>query len=759
MYPRNQTEAVSWRSHLVLGLGALWASSYSLAHLYHTPESVSHLLRVQVIPLALLVPAWLLFVLGRIGYRFRQWQSLLFVIPIATILITWHPASQPWMWSIEGINQISGITSVQYGTGQWYQTVFVPYNYIFTFVGLIWLISTAVNAPATQRWEFYLLIWTRLFLEGIIYFTLSPLWQDFRSFDITPIGFTLCCIIYTFQISRRRLSPTSPLAYRKIFESLELSMIVVNHRHQLLEYNSLAATSLGLSGNHLMTDIDSILPFITKTDWTTLRQNGVTECQNLDTHWHITQTTISKGRAFSKSRPLGYVLCLNDVSQQRKLQAQLLEGALLYDPLTELPNRTLFMKRLEEALTHKAPLTVLFLDLDRFKSINDSLGHRAGDHLLKRVAQQMHTCLQAQDMLARFGGDEFAILREGTEDAEDLVICDRIQAAIQVPIPFENYQLRTSASIGVAFANPPETTSETFNLPQDSIAMADQLIRNADLAMYQAKASGKACHRVYNEGLHQRAMATIEMEADLRQALTHNQFELYYQPIVDIDSETIVGVEALLRWHHPAKGLLNPPAFIPIAEDLTLMPQIDAWVIKTACHQYFQWRNQYPDRALMMGVNVSAQNWGTPKLLSAIKQGLAGQDGHWFKLEISEDTLLNNTLDNDTPIQYLKKLGVSIQLDDFGTGYSSLSYLCQICCDGLKIDKSFVRDMQQTPQHYTLVKTIIDLAHALNLTIVAEGIETVEQREILKALGCAWGQGYLWAKPIPAKELEHRFMA
>lgn len=756
--PRNQNE-LSWRRlRFVLVIAAFWAIVSALSSFSQTPQEYTFWLRWQVIPIALVVPAWLLFVLSRIGYSKRWFHPFVFILPIVTIVVTWYPASQPWMWYIKQFNQVLGSPLVQYATGSWFQFVHMPYTGGLFFLGLAVLVPVILDATPIQRWEFQVLLGTSFLVGAVNFVMLSTVWVKLRCLDLTPLAFTTALTLYCVVILQQMLLPASPMAYWQIFQGLETAILVLNRERQLLEYNPLAEVRFMLSSVSLRSHIKSLLVFMTKEHWAVLQREGTVECNHLDTHWVLRETPIFKETRFQKTLKLGYILCLDDVSEQRKLQSQLLEGALLYDPLTQLPNRTLFMKRVESALKKQIPLAVLFLDLDRFKSVNDSLGHRAGDYLLQQVAKHMHPCLKLQDMLARFGGDEFAILMEDVDEVFALDVCKRLQAAIHRPVSFEGYQLLVSASLGVAFAHMPAVVSRELSLSEKTTTTAEQLIRDADLAMYKAKATGKACHQVYNDALHQQAMATIQIETELRQALKQEQFELYYQPIIEINSETIVGVEALLRWHHPSRGLLSPPAFIPIAENLGIMAQVDAWVISEACRQYQQWQIHNPQQMLMVSANVSANNWGTQSLLDSVKQGLVGQNGDWLKLEISEGTLVNSAIDNAWVINQLKSLGVDIYLDDFGTGYSSLSYLCQICCDGLKIDQSFVTNLGQKTQAHVLVKTIVDLAHSLNLVVVAEGIETSQQREILKSLGCARGQGYLWSKPLPAKELEAKFM-
>ena len=531
--PRNQDELSWWRLRFILGIVAFWTCVSAWSSFSQTPAEYGFWLRLQTIPVALIMPAWLLFVLSRLGYPYRWFHHFLFTLPIATILINWYPASQPWMWRVHQFDQVFGMPVVQYARGQWYQFVHLPYSCGLFCLGLALLVRAILEATPTQRWEFQLLLWPQILLVASTHIVmLSPLWEQLSFFYLTPLAFTIALVLYCIGISRQMLLPASPLAYRQIFQGLKTAILVIDSERQLLEYNSLAEKRLSLSAKTRMSPIKSLLSFVSEDEWAILQQQAAVECTQLDTHWVLRETPIVKERTFQETRTLGYILCLDDVSKERKLQTQLIQGALLYDPLTQLPNRTLFMKRLEATIEKEIPTAVLFLDLDRFKSVNDSLGHRAGDYLLQQVARQIQPCLKPQDMLARFGGDEFAILMEDVDEVLVLGICENLQAAIHTTINFEGYQLLVSASIGVAFANIPAILSRELSLSEKPRATAEQLIRDADLAMYKAKSAGKACYRVYNDALHQQAMATMEMESALRQALKQKQFELYYQPIV-----------------------------------------------------------------------------------------------------------------------------------------------------------------------------------------------------------------------------------
>jgi diguanylate cyclase (GGDEF)-like protein/PAS domain S-box-containing protein len=433
-----------------------------------------------------------------------------------------------------------------------------------------------------------------------------------------------------------------------------------------------------------------------------------------------------------------------DITETKQMQEQILEGALLYDALTHLPNRVLFLDRLQQALKRSERsgegFAVMFLDLDRFKTVNDTLGHSAGDQLLIETARRIQSCVRAQDTVSRFGGDEFAVLLEGISESDASYLAERIQKTLQLPLKVHGHEVFSSASIGI-------TLSREMTDPE-------QLLRNADLAMYQAKASGKARSSLFDERLHTEVMETMQLEVDLRKAFENNEFRVHYQPIIDMSTHEVSGFEALVRWQHPKRGLVPPNTFIPIAEEIGLITQIDQWVLTQACEQLGAWQ-RHVTRKLTMSVNLSTKNF----LLTDLSQRLAevlkqsGISAEQLKLEITESVLMENAEAGAHLLADLRRQGISLQIDDFGTGYSSLSYLHNLPLDSLKIDRSFIQQLSSESK-LEIVKTIISLARSLKLDVVAEGIETEEQLEHLQELFCDYGQGYLFGKPMSSEQIE-----
>lgn len=438
-----------------------------------------------------------------------------------------------------------------------------------------------------------------------------------------------------------------------------------------------------------------------------------------------------------------------DITARKTLEAKLSYQAF-HDPLTELANRALFRSRVERALEHVSPhdhVAVIFLDLDDFKTVNDSLGHGAGDRLLVVVAQRLLNATRGCDTVARLGGDEFAVLLQNVRtEADAITVTDRITASMHTPVPLDGAQVTIGASIGIARAGEADG--------------AEELLRNADLAMYKAKQAGKGRCELFEPAMHAAVVERLAAEADLRRAMdqlpSESEFHLVYQPILDLSDATVVGVEALLRWTHPRHGVVQPAEFIPTAEATGLIVGLGQWVIREACRQGAAWQALRPSGApLTVTVNISGRQLQDASLLSDVGNALAesGLVPACLVLEITESVIMQRTDETLSILQGLKSLGVQLAIDDFGTGYSSLAYLQRFPMDILKIDKSFVDGVALGGNDAALTRTIIALGEMLSLRCVAEGIETAEQGERLKALGCALGQGFYFYPPIEASAI------
>ncbi|HEY7481180.1 MAG TPA: EAL domain-containing protein [Gemmatimonadales bacterium] len=442
----------------------------------------------------------------------------------------------------------------------------------------------------------------------------------------------------------------------------------------------------------------------------------------------------------------GIVLNTRDVSERKRLEEQLTHQAF-HDPLTGLANRALFRDRVSHALalaqrqTH--PITVLFLDLDDFKKVNDSLGHAEGDRLLIAAAERFLSCARAADTVARLGGDEFAILIErATEPDVRSELLDRLATAMSHPFTLSGNQVQVTASIGVATASPGDT--------------ADDLLRNADVAMYAAKRRGKGRSETYESRMYADVRHRLEMEAALRAAIDREELALHYQPIVNLVTGAIDGVEALVRWEHQTYGHLLPQHFIPLAEETGLIVKLGRWVLDEACRQVQAWRTAYPHNQLSVSINISSRQLQGPNIADMLADALvrSGVDPSAVVLEITESVLMQQTDSVLERLQTLKKFGVRLAIDDFGTGYSSLSYLQRFPIDILKIAKPFVEEVALGAERAALARAIIGLSDTLKLQTVAEGIEMAEQRAALIGLGCTLGQGHHFSRALPGDGID-----
>ncbi len=440
---------------------------------------------------------------------------------------------------------------------------------------------------------------------------------------------------------------------------------------------------------------------------------------------------------------------LSDIADRKKAEQQLQHDAL-HDPLTDLPNRTLFLERLQRAIerskrSRKINYGVLFLDLDRFKVVNDSLGHQLGDQLLEVFADRLKNLLRTGDTLARLGGDEFVVLMEELEAIENLVlVSERIQEELRQPFQLAGQSVFVSASIGVVAGSLEYDRSE-------------DMVRDADIAMYRAKSAGKARYAVFDAGFRESAMSRLEMEGDLRVALGRNELRVFYQPILSLASAKIIGFEALLRWFHPERGLILPVDFIPLAEETGLILPIGRWVLREACLQLAAWQKKFKSEIpLTMSVNISGRQFAHAALVEQIQEILeeTGPDPRTLKLEITESLLMDNTKTTIDNLHRLRQMGVQLLIDDFGTGYSSLGYMQHFPIDTIKIDRIFINQMSEKGHDSEIARAIVQLARKLGLDTIAEGIETEEQLMLLKNLDCLYGQGWLFSKALSYDQIE-----
>jgi diguanylate cyclase (GGDEF)-like protein/PAS domain S-box-containing protein len=456
----------------------------------------------------------------------------------------------------------------------------------------------------------------------------------------------------------------------------------------------------------------------------------------------------------SGGRTLRLIGTLADVSERRSAEEQLRHGAF-FDALTGLPNRAVLMDRLGRSVELAKRrgdyvFALLFSDLDGFKVINDSLGHGVGDELLVAVARRIEGCIRTVDTLARLGGDEFAILLDNIRDTHDaLRVAERIHDALSTPVTLSRHEVNVSSSVGIA------SSIAGYDRPEE-------IVRDADIAMYRAKGKGKGRHEIFDESMHLQAVDRLKLESDLRRALRQDELCVHYQPIASIPTGRIVGFEALVRWEHPEQGLVSPARFIPLAEETGMIIPLDRWVLRRACQQMKCWQDRYPsDPPLTISVNLSPKQLSRPDLVDEIRGVLesTGLDPATFRPEITESVLMEDLDAASLLLERLKHMNILLHMDDFGTGYSSLSYLVRFRVDTLKIDGSFVSHMETAGESVEIVRMIVALAHNLGMQVIAEGVESEQQLAQLRRLGCEYGQGYYFSRPLPAERAEELLRA
>ena len=447
---------------------------------------------------------------------------------------------------------------------------------------------------------------------------------------------------------------------------------------------------------------------------------------------------------------VGAQIVARDVSSKRRAEIALRDREersrhdSLHDPLTRLPNRTLFLDRLEMEVIHarqsprESHFAVLCLDLDRFKNINDSLGHSAGDRLLIDFSRRLHECIGAEDTLARLGGDEFAILLRRVHDASDAIrVADRVLNLLKQPFSLRGQDVYVPTSVGIAFSTP------EYERPED-------VLRDADTAMYRAKRRGKGRYELFDAGMHTEAVALLTLENDLRRAIERGEFQVYYQPVIALETGLIIGFEALLRWNHPARGIVLPGEFIGCAEETGLIVPIGEWVLREACRQMQRWHEKFPVGVkLSISVNLSGKQFSHPAHIGmALRDSALAPSS--LKLEITESVIMEDPQAASKLLEQLQRQEVQSYVDDFGTGYSSLSYLHRFPMSALKIDRSFVTNIGPGGENAAIVQTIVNLAHNLGMSVIAEGVETAAQLDLLRQMGCEYAQGFFFSRAVTA---------
>ncbi len=574
---------------------------------------------------------------------------------------------------------------------------------------------------------------------------------------------------------------------RTLWAALPVGVTVIGPDGQVIEANLEAERMLGLSRQQLQGfTARQAQRHLLRADGSTYQLDDLPVMRTLGTRQPVQNETMGVRRRDgsvgwllvntvpqmdASGQVMGLVACFSDITESRALQERLRANART-DALTRLPNRDVVMERLQRAIEHarRHPgygFAVLFMDFDRFKQVNDTLGHGAGDELLRQIAQRLLRALRPGDavarlaqgdepgapMAARLGGDEFVVVLDGISDPERVAaIAHRLLADLSEPYTLENMPVQSSVSIGVVLCKEPAAAGEDF----DASLAAEEVLRNADTAMYEAKRAGRARWVLFDDSMHERVVRALEVEGDLRRALKEDELFVVYQPVVDLGDRSLVGVEALVRWRHPQRGLVPPGEFIAIAEECGLIDALGAFVLESACRQFVQWQQRLGEAGpRQMAVNMSRAQLQRNGLVDDVRAVLqaSGMAPGQLQLEVTESLAAQDER-VQTTLRELKALGVRLALDDFGTGYSSLACLHQMPVDTVKVDRSFVKHAETVEYHRVLIEATIRVARTMGMTTVAEGIETEGQAELMRTLTCDRGQGYLFARPLEAAELE-----
>ncbi len=565
-------------------------------------------------------------------------------------------------------------------------------------------------------------------------------------------------------ITARKMMETELRIAATAFET-HGSMMITDTNRVILRVNKAFIESTGYTAEEAIGKTPSILRSgrhnadFYQAAWDTINRNGTWQGEiwdrrkNGDIYPKWLTISAVKGEDGHVTHYVGSHL---DISERKKAEEKILRLAL-YDPLTRLPNRRLLMDKLQHALASSSRMhtegALLFIDLDNFKMLNDTLGHGIGDLLLQQVAQRLHSCVREIDTVARLGGDEFVVLLGGLSAqafeaaVQTEAIGEKILALLNRPYLLDRHEYHCTASIGVAMLDGKSRTAE-------------ELMKQADIAMYQAKKTGRNAMRFFDPDMQVTVSAHAALEEELRKALESHQFQLYYQAQVD-EAGRILGAETLIRWLHPERGFISPAEFIPLAEESSLILGIGSWVLETACSQIKAWENDSAANKLVLAVNVSPKQFRQENFVAQVKATVQRHaiDPARLKLELTEGMLVENVADIIASMNALKEFGIRFSLDDFGTGYSSLQYLKRLPLNQLKIDQSFVRDMATDGGDNSIVQTIIAMAQSLRLDVIAEGVETAEQKALLNSYGCAHYQGYLFSRPVPIGQFDALLMA
>lgn len=729
----------------ITGLAVIWSTLNALQLAAVDLQAKLLLQRLQFVPASLITVTWLIMALdytGKLSQLARGWLLGLFVLPVATIVLAatdpFHHLVISTAWLLpEGSYKVLGFAG-----GFWFW-VYLGYSYLVSLTAEFLLLGSARRLPARHRGQPLMLFagFAIPLMWNAIHFAFPsvPPHHDFTS-AILGIG----GIIVTWGLLRFRLFNLVPIARDALVENMSDGLLVLDEEHRVVDLNEAARKLIDLPASGILaqpiSEIWSAWPQLAAPHSAGAKKTAI----SLGDEGSRGDFEVQFSRLSVRGRSLGSLLVLRDVTE-RSLLEQSLRRQALTDGLTGLPNRTMFMAKLDDAVRQARrtqPLTfaVVALDLDRFKLINDSIGHLAGDYLLENIATKLKGCLREVDTVARMGGDEFMVLIHGVTHPPDVIpVVERIQTDLGVPLHLNQQEITSSASIGVAIWD------DAFEGPEG-------LLRAADTAMYQAKEAGGSCYRIFDEKMHEEVLRALRAETELRSAIQREEFVLEYQPIVDLKSGAVCSLEALIRWRHAEQGTLLPSEFIKIAESSGLIVPLGALVLEEVCSQLSHWRAPgYPVAGFPVSLNVSPRQLTetdfVPAMLACMDEWKVGAES--IILEVTETALISDPLKSKQAMLELREAGIALCLDDFGVGFSSLHHLTTFPVQHLKLDRSFVSKIAPENTEFEIVRSITDLAHSIGLKVTGEGVEHEDQLRLLTQVGCDQAQGFLLGRPMP----------
>lgn len=734
---------------LMVPLVALWALAGAGELVARGLEQKLVWVNIQYVATTLLPIGWFALALdysGRRAWLTARRLGALCLLPVTTQVLLWTDGHHHLMRASVWLDTAGGYPTVGRTFGPWFW-VHCAYSYGLVAIGAAVIAATVVSTPYFyRRRPLALLIGSLIPLGYNAVFVFSP--SIMPAVDFTPVATVVGGILVAWGLFQLRIFNLVPVARHALVENMSDGVLVLDDDDRVIDLNRSAQELIGRPKTSILSRPISEC----WEAWTQMAAPYAAGASQADLclgengserHYEVKWSPLRR-----HGRVMGRIVGFRDVTE-RVLMEESLRRQTLTDSLTGLPNRTLFMARLEEAIhlarrRKDAVFAVMVLDLDWFKLVNDSIGHLAGDVLLRSVAAKLKRCVREADTVARMGGDEFMILLNSISSARDVLpILERIQEELRAPVYFRQQEITAACSVGVVLWNP------SYDNPED-------LLRSADTAMYQAKEAGRGCHRIFDEEMHNSVMRTLKAENDLRTAIRQNRFSLAYQPIVELQSGIVRSLEALVRWHHPERGTVFPDDFITMAENSGLIVPLGEMVLQEVCDQMTRWRSpRTPAGELPVSLNVSPRQLAEPEFPAVVAKRLE----EWriptdrLILEVTETALIRDPLKSKMVMGTFQDMGIHLCLDDFGTGWSSLQHLTTFPVQQLKIDQAFISRIAPGNTSFEVVRSLVALAQTLGLEVIAEGIENSEQWRLLQELGCDCGQGYYVGSPMGPTEV------